>query len=278
MSDDGTTRGTTPSDSPGPTTLAFAFIWSELRGQGWKLFAFPLAMGLLIAGGIGVASVSSFPLDPQTTQVLQDAASAYFTAVPAREELLVALIVIQGPSTLAMLAAVIGLLMVQLGLGKRLAGGEFELLLSGPYRDRDVFVALVVAALVLVLAGLAILAALSVGVGLAILLSAGVQLSSAGVTLVSAGVFAAIPMALWATFVGVVVYLVFPEAATNNSHPGNLLAIVAILPGLIAVIVTAMPTGLDPVFLVAGMNVVPLTAIAVGWLTVSRWLSVEKIL
>lgn len=265
-------------DSPGPVRLALAFIWSEVRGQGWKLFAFPLAMGALLAGGIGVAAVLAVPLDAQTTQLLQDAASTYFTERPAQEELLVALIVIQGPSLLSMLAAVTGLLMVQMGLGKRLAGGEFELLLSGPYRDRDVFVSLVLAAFVLVLAGLAMLAVLSVGVGLAVLLSSGVQLSAAGVTLVSAGVFAAVPIAVWATFVGVVVFLVYPEAATNNAHPGNLLAMLAILPGFVAVLATTAPVGIDPLVLVIGMNVLPLVAIAIGWLTVSRWLRVENIL
>lgn len=67
------------NDSPGVLTLAQAYVWSELRGQGWKLLAFPLVAGVLIVGGIGVASVTTLPLDAEMTSLLQDAAEQYFT-------------------------------------------------------------------------------------------------------------------------------------------------------------------------------------------------------
>ena len=53
--------------------------------------------------------------------------------------------------------------------------GEFELLLSGPYRDRKVFVAIVLGAFSLSLIGIGIVLVLSMGVGLAVLLCAVVQ-------------------------------------------------------------------------------------------------------
>lgn len=267
-----------PEDGPGPVPLALAFLWSELRGQGWKLFAFPVAIGALIAGSVIGASVTSLSLDPQTTELLQESAEQYFTTPPAADDLLVALIVVQGPSIVMALAAVISLFTVQTGLGRRLAGGEFELLLSGPYRDKDVFAALVLGAFLIVLLGVAVLAVLSMGVGLAILLTAGVELSSSGVALFSVGTVALIPMVLWATFVSVVVYLVFPEAATNNTHPGNLLAAAAILPAIGIVVASTTDLGIDPLVIVVGANVVPLIGITIGWVTVRQWFSVEKVL
>lgn len=264
-------------DSQGPLTLARAYVWSELRGQGWKLFAFPLVAGVVVAAGIAVAALTSPRLDTDTVALLETAAALYFTSVPDDGALLTALIVAQGPSTVGMLAAVTSLVLVQSGLGKRLAVGEFELLLSGPYRDRDVFVALVLGAFALSLLGIAILLVLTSGVGLAVLLSSGVQLSPAGVTLFAVGAVAPIPMALWATFVAVVIYLLFPEAATNNSHPANLLAMVAILPA-IAVLLATTAGAVDAALLVALANLVPLSGIALGWVSVRYWFDVKRLL
>lgn len=263
---------------PGALTLARAYAWSELRGQGWKLFAFPLGFGLVGAIGIGLALLLSPAFDPQTTALLREMAGIYFTRLPADEELVVAMLVAQGPSFVAMFAAVLSLVLVQSGLGKRLAVGEFELLLSGPYRDRDVFAALVGGATAIALAGVAIFATLTVGVGLVALVGSTAQLGPTGLTLVATGLLSVLPMTLWATFVAVVVYLVFPEAAGNNSHPGNLLAITAILPAMLALLAATTGVGPGPLLLAVGANVVPLVAIAVGWVTVRRWFSVEKVL
>ena len=266
------------NDAPDVLTLALAYVWSELRGQGWKLFAFPLVAGLVIAGGIGVASVTTLPLDAELTQLLQDAAGQYFTQVPDEGNLLTALIVIQGPSTVTMLAALMSLIMVQTGLGKRLAVGEFELLLSGPYRDREVFLALVVGAFILSLIGIGIILVLSMGVGLGILLTEGVQLSSDGIALFTIGLIAPIPMALWATFVAVVTFLIFPEAAMNNSHPGNLIPMVAILPAIGVLLATTAGIGVDAFVIVASANLFPLLGMLIGWITVRWWFRVEKVL
>lgn len=267
----------TERDAPGPATLAVAYVWSEVRGQGWKLFAFPLGMGALFAAGTLLAASTSLSFDPETVRLLREGARQYFVGLPDGE-LVLAFVVIQGPSVVAMLAALLGLLLVQNGLGKRLAGGEFELLLSGPYRDRDVFAALVFGSFALVLAGLAVLAVLAMGPALALILSADARLNGAGITLLVVGLIAAVPMALWATFVTVVVYLLYPEAATSNSHPGNLLAMVGIAPALALLLGLTTGVGLDPLLAVAAANLVPLVAIAVGWVTVRWWFSVEKIL
>lgn len=275
---DGTESTADDRSSPGPVTLARAYAWSELRGQGWKLFAFPLALGTLFALGTLLAAATSISFDPETTRLLQEGAAQFFVDPPGEDDLVLAFVVVQGPSVVAMLAALTSLLLVQTGLGKRLAGGEFELLLSGPYRERDVFVALVFGSFALVAIGLVALTVLAMGPALALLLSANVQLNAAGVTLLVVGVIAAVPMALWATFVTVVVYLLYPEAATNNSHPGNLLAMLGILPALSLLLALTTGIGVDPLVAVAAANLVPLAAIAIGWVTVRWWFSVEKVL
>lgn len=270
--------GRATGEAPGPVTLALAYVWSELRGQGWKLFAVPFAVGGLGAAGILLATVSSPPFDPETERLLRTAAGQYFAGLPADNGLVLAFIVAQGPSIVTMVVALMGLLMVQNGLGKRLAGGEFELLLSGPYGERDVFLALVLGSFLLVLGGTVVVVVLTMGVGLGVLWSSGAQLNAAGQTLFAVGLLAPVPMGLWATFAAVVVYLVFPEAATNNSHPGNLLAMVAIFPALSVLLATTVGTGVDPFLVVLGANLVPAGGIAVGWVTVRRWFDVKRVL
>lgn len=273
-------RDNTPPEGAGPgaATLAYAYVWSELRGQGWKLFAFPLVFGTVLAIGTGFAALTTVTFDPQTTAILRELSTQYFINALDESDLLLAFVVVQGPSVVALLAALTSLIMVQTGLGKRLAIGEFELLLSAPYRERDVFAALVLGSFCLSLIGIAILAVLSMGIGLTLLHTSGAQLSTNAITFVLVGLVAPVPMALWATFVAVVVYLIYPDAATNNSHPANLLATIAILPALGLMLTLMSGASVDPLLLAIAANVVPLTAIGIGWVTVRRWFSVEKIL
>jgi ethanolamine transporter len=268
--------------APGTATLARALVWSELRGQSWRLFAFPGLMGglallpVLASAFLGLDVASG--LDPATRDLLVRSAGEFIVGPVDDRSLLVVLLVVQGPFVVTMFGALLGLLIVQSGVGKRTAAGEFELLLSGPYRERDVFAALVAASFALALLAIALLVVLVVGGSLLTLTTVDVALSGAAIQLVLIGLVAPVPMALWATFVTVVLYLVFPEAATNNAHPGNLLALLSLAPALGLLLVAVTGLGVDPFVLVVAANLVPLGAIAVGWATVRRWFSVQRLL
>ncbi|WP_458189065.1 hypothetical protein [Haladaptatus sp. NG-WS-4] len=191
---------------------------------------------------------------------------------------MLAMLVVQGSYFVGMIGAVLSILVTQTGVGQRLSAGEFELLLSGPYREREVFVALVAGLFVLSLLVIGVLAAISFGGGAIALLWADASLTPSAVRLLATGLLTPIPLALWATFVAVVVYLTFPETPINGTEPGNLLIMVGILPGVaLVILLTAVPS-IDPILLSAGGVTVSLLAIGIGWTSVRRWFDVKTLL
>lgn len=263
---------------PGWPTLARAVIWSELRGRRWRLFAFPLGAGALFLGLLGVTALSPDILTGATRDALAAQAGQYFGGTPTDTALLLSMVIIQGPYFVAMIGAVLAILMTQTGVGQRMAAGELELLLSGPYREREVFVALVAGTFALALLMIGVLALISFGGAALFVVWAGVSLTSEAYVLLAAGLFTAVPLALWATFLAVVVYLRFPDTPVNGTEPGNLLILIGVLPAVgLVVIPTAVPT-INPFLVSLAGIAVSLVAVVVGWITVQRWLNVKNLL
>ncbi len=266
------------TETPGWPTLARAIVWSELRGRGWRLFAFPVGAGLLFLGLLGVTSLSPGVLTGTTREALAAQAGQYFTGVEGDTALLLAMLVVQGPYFVAMIGAVLAVLVTQTGVGQRLSAGELELLLSGPYREREVFVALVVGSFVLALLMIGVLMVLSFGGSALVLAWVDVSLTTEVVRLLATGLVTPIPLALWATFLAVVVYLRFPDTPVNGTEPGNLLIVLGILPAVSLVVVpTALPA-VNPLLLSVGGIAVSLGAVVGGWIHVRRWLDVKTLL
>ncbi|TMT81752.1 hypothetical protein E2L06_17740 [Haloterrigena sp. H1] len=266
------------SATPGWWTLARAIVWSELRGRGWRLFAFPVGTGLLFLSLLGVTAVSPGVLTGTTREALAAQADLYFTGVDSDAALLLAMLIIQGPYFVAMIGAVLSVLVTQTGVGQRLAAGELELLLSGPYREREVFVALVVGSFVLALLMISVLIAIAFGGSVLVLVWLDVSLTMNTARLLGTGLLTPIPLALWATFLAVVVYLRFPDTPINGTEPGNLLILVGILPAVsLVVLPTAVPS-IDPLLLSVGGIAVSLAAVGIGWVSVRQWLDVKTLL
>lgn len=266
------------TDVPGWQTLARALVWSELRGRGWRLFAFPFGAGILFLGLLGITAVSPGALTGATRAALSAQAEQYFTGVGSDTALLLAMVVVQGPYFVAMIGAVLSILVTQTGVGQRLSAGEFELLLSGPYSEREVFIALVAASFVLSLLVIGVLAVIAFG-GTAIALAwAGVSLTPSAVRLLATGLLTPVPLALWATFVAVVVYLRFPETPINGTEPGNLLIMVGMLPAVLLVMLPTAVPSIDPVLLSVGGIALSLLAIGIGWTSVRQWFDVKTLL
>jgi ethanolamine transporter len=264
--------------TPGWQTLARAIVWSELRGRGWRLFAFPVGAGLLFLGLLGVTALSPGVLTGTTREALAAQAGQYFTGMEGDAALLLAMLVVQGPYFVAMIAAVLAVLVTQTGVGQRLSAGELELLLSGPYREREVFVALVVGSFVLALLMTGVLMLLSFGGSALLLAWVDVSLTADALRLLLTGLVTPVPLALWATFLAVVVYLRFPDTPVNGTEPGNLLIMLGILPAVsLVVLPTAFPS-IHPLLLSAGGIAVSLGAVGVGWVSVRRWLNVKTLL
>ncbi|MFC7044539.1 hypothetical protein ACFQH6_03145 [Halobacteriaceae archaeon GCM10025711] len=266
------------SAKPGWRTLARAIVWSELQGRKWKLFAFPIGAGVLFLGLLGVTALSPGVLTGPTRGALAAQASQYFTGTEGDAALLLAMLVIQGPYFVAMIAAVLSILVTQTGVGQRLSAGELELLLSGPYSEREVFVALVGGSFVLALLMTAVLMVISFGGSALVLAAASISLTPDAVRLLAAGVLTPVPLALWATFFAVVVYLRFPDTPVNGTEPGNLLIMLGIVPAIALVVVPTAVPSVNPVLLSAAGVLVSLAGLAIGWVTVRHWLDVKKLL
>ncbi|WP_254768493.1 hypothetical protein [Salinilacihabitans rarus] len=266
------------SATPGWRTLARAVVWSELRGRGWRLFAFPAGAGLLFLGLLGVTAVSPGVLTGTTRETLAVQAGHYFTGMDSDTALLLAMLVIQGPYFVAMTGAVLSVLITQTGVGQRLAAGELELLLSGPYREREVFVALVAGSFVLALLMIGVLVAIAFGGSVLVLAWADVSLTTDAFRLLGTGLLTPIPLALWTTFLAVVVYLRFPDTPVNGTEPGNLLILVGILPAVSLVVVPTAVPSIDPLLLSVGGIAVSLAAVGIGWVSVRQWLDVKTLL
>jgi hypothetical protein len=177
-----------------------------------------------------------------------------------------------------MIGAVLAVLVTQTGVGQRLSAGELELLLSGPYREREVFVALVIGSFVLALLMIGVLMLLSFGGSALLLAWADVSLTADALRLLATGLVTPVPLALWATFLAVVVYLRFPDTPVNGTEPGNLLIMLGILPAVsLVVLPTAFPS-INPLLLSVGGIAVSLGAVGIGWMSVRRWLNVKTLL
>lgn len=264
-------------ETPGWRTLARAIVWSELRGRGWRLFAFPVGLGVLFLALLGLTAGAPDVLTGATRDALTTQAGRYFAAVDG-DTLLLAMLVVQGPNFVAMFGAVLSVLVTQTGVGRRLSEGELELLLSGPYTDREVFVALVAGSVALSLLLIAVLTGIAFGGAAVALTWAGVSLTAGAVRLLAAGLLTPVPVALWATFVAVVVYLRYPETPVNGTEPGNLLIQLGVLPGVALVVLSTAVPSIDPVLLSTGGVAVSLLAVAVGWLSVRRWFDAKTVL
>ena len=258
--------------------LAAALVWSELRGLGWKLFVFPVGLGVLFLTVFLLPADAIGTLDPETMEILREQAERYFTDVESDRGLILALFFVQGPFFVAMFATILSLLLVQAGVGKRLQDGELELLLSGPYSPNQVFLALVTGSVALTLVAVASMAVIALGGGLVVLLSSGVELGGGLLTLIVLAAVLPVPLAMWATLVAVIVYLRWPETTSNGAGPGNFVILLGVLPSIMAVVaINAIPS-LDPVVGALGLLAVTTIALAIGFVSLRRWLRVDRLL
>lgn len=263
----GTTRG-----------LASTLIWSELRGLGWQLFVFPIGLGVLFLGMLLLPSNVSQGLDPASIDALETQVEHYFGNVEGEGRLMLALFFVQGPLLIAMFTAILGIMVVQTGVGKRIQDGELELLLSGPYSSNQVFLGLVAGSIGLTLLATASLIVIAMGGGVALLMSSGVTLSGGVLTLIVLTLVLPIPMAMWASLVAILVYLRWPDTSMNGTGPGNLVILLAVLPSIAAVVgINAVPS-LDPMLGAVGLLAVTTAALGIGFVSIRRWFRADRLL
>lgn len=167
---------------------------------------------------------------------LRRAAELYFpTIADSRAALALAMLFIQGPFLAAVFAQLTGAVTAQAAVGSEAARGGFELLLSAPYRPREIFVAMPAASLAITLVSWAVLMLAMVGiVALALSLVGSRPMLSPG--FLALAFLLPLPMALWANLIGLAFALTFPRLAQAPIGTlTSLVQLVAMLPGLVLV-------------------------------------------
>jgi len=252
--------------------LAGVLIWRSYREQRAKLFLLPLAFAGLIALFTLVAFYVPGILTGTTRLALRRAAELYFpTIADSRAALALAMLFIQGPFFAALFASLTGAMTAQAAVGSEAARGGFELLLSAPYRPREIFVAMLAASLAITLTSWAVLMLAMMGiVALALSLVGSRPVLSTGFLVLA--FLLPLPMALWANLIGLAFALMFPRLAQARIGTStSLVQLVAILPGLILLLLATVRPDIN-LAAAAGIAIaLALAGVAAGLTVLRRW-------
>lgn len=228
--------------------LTQALITTERRRRGWKLWAFPIGLGLLFLALIVLVLSSRIEmLTPTTRQSLKMIVHQNFTGIHGSTALALALLIVQGPYLLSVFVPILAVLTVRPLIGARLTSGEFERLLGAPYSHDDVFLAFVSAICIIIFAQIAVLAIVCFGGGWVLVLVSSESFQVSMNPAVYLAFLAPIPIGLWATLVATFVYMRYPDTPLNGTSIGNFLLLVAFIPGSAGILLTA--TTIEPVML-----------------------------
>ncbi len=256
--------------------LTGALLWRVTRDQRSRLLLAPVGYGLL-ALAIMLAPVS-LPGSPPTLQRLRQGLELLVGPLPD-DPLVVALalVVVQGPYLVGVLAAVAGAVLSQATVSGEVARGGLELLLSAPYHPREVFAAFLASVFLLVALSWALLTAVAIGLpilGLTWLGAPQIPWSYTGIAL-----FLPLPMALWACLIASAVAIAIPSfgflRVGTATSLGQALAIAPAMGSLLFITIRpeVHPAKVGGIALLVGM-----VAVALGLLLIRHLFRVEALL
>ncbi|GGN94149.1 MULTISPECIES: hypothetical protein [Haloarcula] len=255
------------SDTTEIIDLSEALVWQQLNSRRLKLFAMPLFLAVVF-GGITVVSISSpGAVTPTTRQSVQRLVELYFGELNSEYAFALALFLIQGPYLLATFSSVLGVNTGQRMAGKLISSGQFELLLSSPYHERQVFNSLLLSTTLVTLLQVFAFALVALGIPIAVLVSIGAELGAQlNATLLPAFLLP-LPTAIWANLV----VILGSMGIGGNLSDGvqELFSVVGIVPGLgLTVLVNLFPNLNLVLFSVASLVLILcLIAICGYWVT-----------
>lgn len=192
---------TETAGSPGLFELSGALMWQEVRSRGARMFALPVMLSLVFVG-ITVVSVQSPQFLTGTTQgSLQQLVETQFGGVNEEYALTIALFVFQGPYLLATLSGVLGINVAQRMASGLVDSGRFELLLSAPFENRDVFLSLLLGTTLVTLLNVLVFASIAIVVPLVLLLVLGAEFGSSVNGVLLLAFLLPIPTSIWANLI-----------------------------------------------------------------------------
>ncbi len=260
----------------GAVRLTGALLWRVRRDQRSRLLLAPVGYGLL-ALAVMLAPVFLPGRDP-TLQRLRQGLELLVGPLPENPLVVaLALVVVQGPYLVGVLAAVAGAVLSQATVSAEVARGGLELLLSAPYRPREVFAAFLASSFLLVALSWALLTAMAIGLpilGLIWLGAPPIPWSYTGIAL-----FLPLPMALWACLIASAVAVAIPSLSLlrvgTATSLGQALAVAPAMGGLLFITVRpeVHPAKVGGITLLAGV-----VAVVVGLLVITHLFRVEALL
>lgn len=256
--------------------LSEALVWQQLRSRRLKLFAMPMFLAIVF-GGITVLSISSpGSVTPTTRQSINRLVELYFGELNSEYSFALALFLIQGPYLMATFSSVLGVNTGQRMAGKLISSGQFELLLSSPYHERQVFNSLLVSTTLVTLVQVFGFALVALGIPIAVLLSMGAQIGTQlNATLLPAFTLP-LPTAIWANLIVILGSMGIGGELSDGVQ--ELFSVVGIIPGLgLTVLVNLFP-GLNLLLFSVGSLVLILCLILICGYWVTTRFRAEDIL
>ncbi|MCS7173949.1 MAG: hypothetical protein N0A24_11380 [Armatimonadetes bacterium] len=256
--------------------LCGALLWRVVRDQRQRLLLAPLGYGIL---ALTVMLLPVYlPGGPQTAGRLREGLGILIGPLPDHPlAVALALVVVQGPYLVGVLASVAGAVLSQATVTSETARGGLELLLSAPYRPREVFAAFLVSSFLLVVFSWAVLTA--VAIGLPLLMLAWLGAPRIPSFYVGIALFVPLPMALWADLIASAVTLAFPSLGLLRVGTGSTLgSSLAIAPAMGALLFVTIRPEVHPAKMGGVALLLGLGAVGLGLVLFSRVFRVGALL
>lgn len=257
--------------------LSEALLWRQFRALGIRMFFSPVGYGVFFLLVTLITARSPNLLTGPTEHAIRLYTRRYFGGVDDASAGVLALVLVQGPYMLSIFGAVTGLRVGRKFTQREIESGRFELLLAAPYDPDEVFRGLITGSMVLTLAQLFVLAVVSLGGAIVLLLSLGVSFRAGFDHLVYVAFLTPIPATLWAVVVTVITSLFSATGRVVNAVE-NVTNIVAIAPALGTLLVLSFYPNVDlstVALLTLGLSV---AGTILGSIAVDTWFSVETVL
>jgi len=255
--------------------LCWALLWRVTRDQREKLVVAPLGYGIL---ALAIMLAPVYLPGGGATERLREGLGVLVGPLPDDPlAVALALVVVQGPYLVGVLASVAGAVLAQATVTSEATRGGLELLLSAPYRPREVFAAFLASSFLLVALSWAVLTAVAIGLpilGLNWLGAPPIPSFYLGIAL-----FVPLPMALWADLIASTVALAFPSLGLLRVGTATTLGqFLAIAPALGSLLFVTLRPEMHPAKLGGAALLLGVGAVALGLALFARAFRVEALL
>lgn len=230
--------------------LTSALTFRGFREQGRWIMLNPLLLAVFFV--FLVAAALYFPriLTGPTRHAIDIGALQYGQA-GSQSAIALAIVLNQAPYFVALIGALVGSNLAQNMVGQESTRGGIELLLSGPYSLAEVLSGILLVSFVLTAINWLGLSVAGV-VGSAVLLHVlHVSLPALGSRLLVLLLFP-LPLAYLSNLIGVILAIVFPQAAQIRTGGFNLFQLIAVFPALAVMLIANFWPALDPISLAVG--------------------------